>query len=76
MTKRRTRKQKQRAAEAIVKGQLKKAKKTRQKGQSDPKKALKSAKDATLADTKKEIIKSLVIASLILALEIVIYLAQ
>lgn len=90
MAKRRTRKQKERAkhrfvfpvdepdkidsSQAVVKSQLKKAAKLKTTPIQYTKNAVKSAKDDSLAETKKEIIKSLALASLILASEIMIYL--
>ena len=90
MSKRRTRKQKEKAKhsfirldealhkkeafEAVVKGQFKKTHKTKQKRQLGSKRAIELAKDVSFAQTKSEIIKSLILASLILALEVMIYL--
>lgn len=91
MAKRRTRKQKEKAKhsftkthkislgkdpfEPIVKGQFKTNKKARHKQPPTPKKAIESAKDGSIVEVKKELIKSLLLASLILGIEVMIYLA-
>ncbi len=91
MAKKRTRKQKEKAKhgfaeahkislgkdpfEPIVKGQFKTAKKARHEQPPTPKKAMESAKDSNIVEVKKELIKSLLLASLIIGIEVVIYLA-
>lgn len=91
MTKRRTRKQKEKAKhgfvkthkisfkkdspEPIVKGQFKTNKKARHKQLPASKKAMESAKDSSIVEVKKELAKSLLLASLILGIEVMIYLA-
>ena len=91
MAKRRTKKQKQGARHTFniswVPGEEIEAGKPGVKGQFniEPKKpnpsshkresALNLAKDASLASIKKDIVKSLILVSLILALEVVLYLA-
>jgi hypothetical protein len=90
MTKRRTKKQKEKAkhqfllnwkpeakivtSEPVVKGQFKKAPRHKSPKLGKTKKALLSAKDRNLASIRKDIFKSIIIASLILSLELVIYL--
>jgi len=85
MAKRRTKKQKAAAkhninlswapSEPSVKGQFnfepKKPKASSQKHEN----AISLAKDGSLASIKKDIVKSLILVSLILALEVVLYLA-
>ena len=91
MTKRRTKKQKQGARHTFnlswAPGEENEPRKPGVKGQFniEPKKpnpsfhkresALNLAKDASLASIKKDIVKSLILVSLILALEVVLYLA-
>jgi hypothetical protein len=82
--KRRTKKEKQRARhefslswsnEASVKGQFNSEADTRRAKPDRPESAKITANDASLKPLKRNIIKSLAIASLILALEVVLYLA-
>ncbi len=61
-------------SEAIVKGQFKKRAKALKLQKSKKEKAKDTAKDANLASIKLDIRKSLFLASLILSLEIMIYL--
>ncbi|RLC31405.1 hypothetical protein DRH13_03085 [Candidatus Woesebacteria bacterium] len=91
MAKKRTRKQKEKAKhsfiktykislkkdsfEPIVKGQFKTNKKARHEQSGTPKKAIESAKDSSIVEVKKELLKSLLLASLILGIEVMIYLA-
>lgn len=91
MAKRRTRKQKEKAKhnfikihkislkkdsfEPIVKGQFKTNKKARHKQSGTPNKAMESAKDSSIVEVKKELLKSLLLASLIIGIEVMIYLA-
>lgn len=57
-----------------VKGQIKKASQAKEKSLHKAKKANSMAKDEGLSLIKRDIVKSLIIASLILSLEVVIYL--
>jgi hypothetical protein len=78
MAKRRTRKQKERAKHRftlLVKGQFQNATKPKKTKAAQPKKAKFLAKQGDLASIKREIFKSLILASLILGLELMIYLA-
>lgn len=91
MAKRRTRKQKEKVKytfikkgraepkkgsfEPVVKGQSKKRSKTRHKKIPASKKAVESAKDNGFTEIKKDLIKSLLLASLILSIEVMVYLA-
>lgn len=80
MAKRRTRKQKIQAKhkfifEPVVKGQFKNELKAILPSKLDSKKAKKLANLTDLASLKRDIIKSLILASLVLSLEIMIYLA-
>jgi hypothetical protein len=85
MAKRRTKKQKEGAkhvfnvswapSEAGVKGQFNFEPKKPRAGSHKHESALSLAKDASLASIKKDIVKSLIVVSLILALEVVLYLA-
>jgi len=85
MAKRRTKKEKEKAkhafnlswapSEAGVKGQFNFEPKRPRAGLQHKESALSLAKDGSLASIKKDIVKSLIIVSLILALELVIYLA-
>lgn len=91
MTKRRTRKQKEKAKHQFsisweptykssnfkpsVKGQFKKPSSLKVKGRLSSKNAKKLAKAGNLASIKRDIVKSLIITSFILALEIMLYLA-
>lgn len=85
MAKRRTKKQKEKAkhtfnlswspSEPDVKGQFNFEPKRPRAGLRHKESALSLAKDGSLASIKKDILKSLVIVSLILALEVVLYLA-
>jgi hypothetical protein len=90
MAKRRTRKQKQKAVhqfnlswqpepknastEPIVKGHLKNGVNTPSTKPSKAKLAIDSTKDAQVSVIKRNLVRSLIIVSLILALEVVIYL--
>jgi hypothetical protein len=64
------------SAEPVVKGQFKKPAKSRLSKAAVSKKAMESAKAGDVAKIKREIIKSLILASLILSLEIMLYLAR
>ena len=91
MAKRRTRKQKEKAKhqfkvswkpeansaspEPIVKGQTTQAQKHKVDKRVKMKSADRLAKDEGLGTIKRDLMKSLIIASLILALEVVLYLA-
>jgi hypothetical protein len=91
VAKRRTRKQKEKARytfigrdeavpinisfEPVVKGQTKKGLKRTKKEPSVSKKPKNSAKDMSFPEVKKELVKSLLLASLILGIEVMIYLA-
>ena len=85
MAKRRTKKQKEGArhtfnlswapSEAGVKGQFNSEPKRPKAGARKHESALSLAKDDSLASIKKDIVKSLMVVSLILALEVVLYLA-
>lgn len=91
MAKRRTRKQKEKAKhgftethkislkkdlfEPTVKGQFKTNKKARHERPGISNKAMESAKDSSIVEIKKELLKSLLLASLILGIEVMIYLA-
>lgn len=91
MAKKRTRKQKEKVKhnfaetykislkkdlfEPTVKGQFKTNKKARHKKPGTPNKALESAKDRNIVEVKKELFKSLLLASLIIGIEVMIYLA-
>ncbi|MBU0572512.1 hypothetical protein KKH23_03405 [Patescibacteria group bacterium] len=91
MAKKRTRKQKEKAKhsfakahqislgkdpfEPVVKGQFKTNKKARHELPLTSKKAMDSAKDSNIVEVKKELVKSLLLASLILGIEVMIYLA-
>lgn len=80
MAKRRTRKQKVQAKhkfifEPAVKGQFKNEPKTTLLSKPDSKKAKKLANLTDLVSLKSDIIRSLILASLVLGLEIMIYLA-
>ena len=85
MAKRRTKKEKEKAKHAFnlswapsepgVKGQFNFEPKGPRAGREHKESALSLAKDGSLASIKKDIVKSLIIVSLILALELVIYLA-
>lgn len=57
-----------------VKGQIKKGLKHKKKREFKAKSADNMAKDTKTASVKKDLLKSLIIASLILSLEVVIYL--
>lgn len=80
--KRRTRKQKEKAhhesgfpSAGSVKRQLENDKSLKISKKTKAKNAEVMAKEESLASTKREVIKSLILASFIIALEIVIYLA-
>jgi hypothetical protein len=91
VAKRRTRKQKERAKysfiktdeavpinlsfKPVVKGQTKNGLKSTKKRSSSAKKPKVSAKDMSFPEVKKELVKSLLLASLILGIEVMIYLA-
>ena len=91
MAKKRTRKQKERAkhsftiawekvlkedqSEPVVKSQFIKTSQARPSRAHTSKKALESGKERGLQAIKREIFKSLILASLILGLELMIYLA-
>lgn len=85
MAKRRTKRQKQKARHAFslswspsepdVKGQFNFEPNKPRTNSRKHESALSLAKDGSLASIKKDIIKSLIIVSLILALEVVLYLA-
>ncbi len=85
MAKRRTKKQKEKAkhvfsvswvpSEPGVKGQFNSELKKPGASSGKHESALSLAKDGSLASIKKDILKSLIIVSLILALEVVLYLA-
>jgi len=91
MAKRRTRKQKEkvkytfiregraepkkRSFEPVVKGQSKKRSKARHKKIQTSKSAVGLAKDSGFSEIKKDLIKSLLLASLILGIEVMVYLA-
>ncbi len=91
MAKKRTRKQKEKAKhsfikthevttkkgsfEPAVKGQFKISKKARHKQPHASNKAMESAKDSNIVEVKKELVRSLLLASLILGIEVMIYLA-
>lgn len=85
MAKRRTKKQKEKAkhtfdlswspSEPDVKGQFNFEPKKPRSSSHKHESALSLAKDGSLASIKKDIVKSLIIVSLILALEVVLYLA-
>jgi len=85
MAKRRTKKQKEGArhtfnlswapSEAGVKGQFNSEPKRPKANTRKHESAISLAKDASLASIKKDIVKSLMVVSLILALEVVLYLA-
>jgi hypothetical protein len=82
---RRTKKQKLKAkhsfnlswapSEPRVKGQFNIEPKAQKPNSRPHESALNLAKDASLASIKKDMLKSLILASLILALEVVVYLA-
>ncbi|MFZ5932615.1 MAG: hypothetical protein ACOYT7_00805 [Patescibacteria group bacterium] len=80
MGKRRTRQEKERALHTFVfthdvKGQFKIEAKSQEAKPDKPKNADILAKDGNLASIKADILKSLLIASLILGAELVVYLA-
>ena len=91
MAKKRTRKQKEKAKhgfdsiyqislgkdafEPTVKGQFKNTKKVRHEQPPASNKATESAKNGNIVEVKKELVKSLLLASLILGIEVMIYLA-
>ena len=91
MAKKRTRKQKEKAKhsfaedyqislgkdafEPTVKSQFKTNKKARHDQPPKSNKAAESAKNGNIVEVKKELVKSLLLASLILGIEVMIYLA-
>ena len=91
MAKKRTRKQKEKPKHSFAKGyqvslgkdvfeptvksQFKTKKKSRHDQPPASNKATESAKNGNIVEVKKELIKSLLLASLILGIEVVIYLA-
>jgi hypothetical protein len=61
-------------SEAVVKGQFAKSQKTKKRSSPKPKKAITTAKEGYLASIKRDLVKSLILAGVIIASEIMLYL--